>query len=112
MTRFILKRLLEIVPVLFIIVTLVFFMIRLAPGGPFDTEKSVPPEVRENIEAYYHLDLPLHRQYIMYLGPRSKTRTFPSTNSSPWVSRYRSNSASTRSRSPLRSASPRASARR
>lgn len=68
MTRFILKRLLEIVPVLFIIVTLVFFMIRLAPGGPFDTEKSVPPEVRENIEAYYHLDLPLYRQYIMYLG--------------------------------------------
>ena len=68
MTRFIVNRLVEIVPVLFIIVTLVFFMIRLAPGGPFDTEKSAPPEVLENLEAYYHLDLPLHRQYLMYLG--------------------------------------------
>ncbi|HUW62349.1 MAG TPA: ABC transporter permease subunit [Candidatus Bathyarchaeia archaeon] len=68
MTRFIVNRLVEIVPVLFIIVTLVFFMIRLAPGGPFDTEKSAPPEVLENLEAYYHLDLPLYRQYLMYLG--------------------------------------------
>lgn len=68
MTRFIVKRLIEIIPVLFIIVTLVFFMIRLAPGGPFDTEKSVPAEVLENLKAYYHLDLPLHRQYLMYLG--------------------------------------------
>lgn len=68
MIRFVIRRLAEIVPVLFIIVTLVFFMIRLAPGGPFDTEKSVPPEVRENLESYYHLDLPLHRQYLMYLG--------------------------------------------
>ena len=68
MTRFIVNRLVEIVPVLFIIVTLVFFMIRLAPGGPFDTEKSAPPEVLENLEAYYHLDLPLYRQYMMYLG--------------------------------------------
>ncbi|MCX5768699.1 MAG: ABC transporter permease subunit [Candidatus Hydrogenedentes bacterium] len=68
MTRFIMRRLAEIVPVLFVIVTLVFFMIRLAPGGPFDTEKSVPPEVLENLEAYYHLDQPLYRQYLMYLG--------------------------------------------
>jgi oligopeptide transport system permease protein len=84
MTRFVVKRLIEIVPVLFVIVTLVFFMIRLAPGGPFDTEKSVPPEVRENIEAYYHLDQPLYRQYLMYLerlaggdlGPSFKNANF------------------------------------
>ena len=68
MIRFIIRRLLGIIPVLFVVVTLVFFMVRLAPGGPFDTEKSVPQEVRENLEAYYHLDLPLPRQYLMYLG--------------------------------------------
>lgn len=68
MGRFVAKRLAEIVPVLFIIVTLVFFLIRLAPGGPFDTEKSVPPEVLENLKSYYNLDLPLWRQYLMYLG--------------------------------------------
>jgi len=68
MGRFVARRLAEILPVLFIIVTLVFFLVRLAPGGPFDTEKSVPPEVLANLESYYNLDLPLWRQYLMYLG--------------------------------------------
>ncbi len=68
MTRLIVRRLCEAVPVLFVIVTLVFFMVRLAPGGPFDTERKVSPEVLANLQAYYGLDQPLHVQYVRYLG--------------------------------------------
>jgi len=68
MSRFVLKRCLEFVPVLFIIITLVFFMIRLAPGGPFDAEKSVSPAVRKNLEAHYNMDAPLLRQYTHYIN--------------------------------------------
>lgn len=68
MLRIILRRLAEAVPVLFVIVTLTFFLIRLAPGGPFDEEKSVSPEIRQQLEAYYNLDAPLYRQYLDYLG--------------------------------------------
>ncbi len=55
MLRFIVGRLLQMIPVLLIIATLTFFMIRLAPGGPFDAEKSVSPEIRKNLERYYHM---------------------------------------------------------
>src|SRR5215203_2689664 len=55
MLRFIFSRLLQMFPVLLIIATLTFFMIRLAPGGPFDAEKSVSPEIRQNLERYYHM---------------------------------------------------------
>ena len=55
------------IPVLWIIVTLVFFLVRLAPGGPFDAERNVSDEVRKNLNAYYHLNAPLHRQYLDYL---------------------------------------------
>src|SRR5262245_17801805 len=68
MLRFIARRLLETVPVLFILVTLTFFMIRLAPGGPFAAEKNVTPEVLRNLEAHYGMDKPLPRQYLDYLG--------------------------------------------
>jgi len=66
--RFVLRRLLEFVPVLFVIVTLVFFLIRLAPGGPFDADKNVTPGVRAQLEAHYHMDVPLYRQYLDYLA--------------------------------------------
>src|ERR1051325_9386632 len=55
MFRFIARRLLQMVPVLLIVATLTFFMIRLAPGGPFDAEKSVTPEIQKNLESYYHM---------------------------------------------------------
>ncbi len=55
MLRFIFGRLLQMIPVLVIIATITFFMIRLAPGGPFDSEKSVSPEIRKNLERYYHM---------------------------------------------------------
>jgi oligopeptide transport system permease protein len=68
MLRFITRRLLETIPVLLIIVTATFFMIRFVPGGPFTAEKAVTPEVLRNLEAHYGLDRPLHRQYLDYLG--------------------------------------------
>ncbi|MFD2208003.1 oligopeptide ABC transporter permease OppB [Kiloniella antarctica] len=68
MLSFILKRLAGAIPTLLIIVTLAFFLIRAAPGGPFDKERSVPPEVAANLNAVYHLDSPLWEQYLYYLG--------------------------------------------
>src|SRR5436190_961147 len=64
MLRFIARRILELVPVLFIIATVTFFMVRMAPGGPFDSEKNTTPEIRKAIEAYYGLDKPLFQQYL------------------------------------------------
>jgi oligopeptide transport system permease protein len=66
--RFIARRLLETVPVLLIIVTATFFMIRFVPGGPFTSEKAVAPEVLRNLQRAYHLDEPLWQQYTTYLG--------------------------------------------
>ena len=68
MIRFLLRRLLGMIPVLWIIVTIVFFLVRLAPGGPFDSERTVSDEVLKNLNAYYHLDEPLYKQYGRYLG--------------------------------------------
>lgn len=68
MARFILHRLLQAIPVLLVVVTATFFLIRLAPGGPFSAEKSVPAEVQRALEANYRLDQPLAAQYFSYLG--------------------------------------------
>lgn len=68
MFRFIAKRILETIPVLFIIATLTFFMTRLAPGKPFDSEKQVTPEVRKQLEHYYGFDKPLYQQYFIRMG--------------------------------------------
>jgi len=62
-----LKRLLEAIATVFIITTLTFLLLRLMPGGPFDQEKALPPEIKANIEAKYGLDKPLVIQYIDYL---------------------------------------------
>lgn len=67
MGRFILRRLAEFVPVTFLIITITFFLVRLVPGGPFDSEKQVPPEAKKRIEAFYRLDQPLLTQYWDYL---------------------------------------------
>jgi len=61
-------RLLGLVPTLLILITIAFFLIRMAPGGPFDGEKVLPPEIRANLDASYHLDEPLLQQYFRYLG--------------------------------------------
>ncbi|ACB75702.1 ABC transporter permease [Opitutus terrae] len=67
MLRFIARRLFETIPVLLVLITATFFMIRFVPGGPFTAEKAVTPEVLRNLEAHYGLDQPLHRQYLDYL---------------------------------------------
>ena len=68
MSAWIVKRLLLSVPTLLLLVTLAFFLMRAAPGGPFDRERPLPPEVRAQVEAAYHLDEPVLRQYLRYLG--------------------------------------------
>ncbi|HHH12850.1 MAG TPA: oligopeptide ABC transporter permease OppB [Thiolapillus brandeum] len=67
MLRYSLKRLVGAIPTLLILLTLAFFMMRLAPGGPFDSEKSLPPEIQANLDRKYHLDEPLLQQYGRYL---------------------------------------------
>lgn len=67
MWRFIVSRLLQAIPVIFIVITATFFLVRAAPGGPFDAEKAVIPEVKQALERQYRLDLPLHEQYFAYL---------------------------------------------
>lgn len=68
MLKFIFRRLLEAIPTLLVLITVSFFMMRLAPGSPFTGERSLPPEVLANIEAKYHLNEPLYSQYFRYLG--------------------------------------------
>ena len=67
MITFLLKRLFHGLAVIWVVATLTFILLRLAPGGPFDRERKLPPEVLANIEAKYHLDEPLFRQYLRYL---------------------------------------------
>jgi oligopeptide transport system permease protein len=81
------RRVIGAVPTLFIIVTLTFFMMRIAPGGPFDSQRHLPPEIEHNIRAAYNLDKPLYEQYGIYLdrlahgdlGPSYKNHDFTVT---------------------------------
>jgi oligopeptide transport system permease protein len=68
MTALLLRRAAWGLGVLWLVATLTFVLLRLVPGGPFDEEKQLPPEIRANVEAKYHLDEPLWRQYARYLG--------------------------------------------
>jgi oligopeptide transport system permease protein len=66
--RYALRRLLSAIPTLLVIITISFFLLHAAPGGPFDSQKQIPPEIKINIERMYHLDEPLYEQYFRYLG--------------------------------------------
>jgi oligopeptide transport system permease protein len=66
--RYFLTRLAGAVPTLFVIVTITFFLIRAAPGGPFDQEQTLPPEIMANLQSAYGLDQPIWVQYGRYLG--------------------------------------------
>ncbi|MFG6138352.1 MULTISPECIES: oligopeptide ABC transporter permease OppB [Halomonas] len=68
MPGYILKRLLQAIPTLWIVITLSFFLMHLAPGGPFDGERQLPPEIEANLLATYHLDEPVWKQYLIYMG--------------------------------------------
>lgn len=67
MLYFILRRILWGVPVLLTVATITFIIMHIVPGGPFDKEKKLPPEIKANIEAKYHLDRPIYKQYLLYL---------------------------------------------
>jgi len=83
MIRFVVQRLLQTIPVIWVIITVTFFMIRFVPGGPFTAERAVTPEIMRNLEAHYGLNKPLYRQYLDYcssilrgdLGPSFKYPT-------------------------------------
>ena len=87
MLRYFLSRLAGAIPTLFVIVTISFFMIRAAPGGPFDQEQTLPPEIMANLESAYGLDQPVIVQYGRYLralahgdfGPSFKYKDFTVT---------------------------------
>lgn len=67
MLKLIFRRILEAIPTLFALITVSFFMMRLAPGSPFTGERNLPPAVMANIEAKYHLNDPMWLQYVNYL---------------------------------------------
>ncbi|MDF2981891.1 MAG: oppB [Devosia sp.] len=63
-----LRRVLTAIPIVLITITVCFFILRLAPGGPFDGERALPPDQLKNLRAYYHLDEPLIMQFFGYIG--------------------------------------------
>src|SRR5450631_4679565 len=87
MTRYFFKRLAGALPTLFVIITAAFFLIRAAPGGPFDQEQALPPEILANLQSAYGLDLPVWAQYGRYIralahgdfGPSFKYKDFTVT---------------------------------
>jgi oligopeptide transport system permease protein len=78
MLSYALRRLLGVIPTLFVIVTAAFFIMRLAPGGPFDQEQTLPPAIAANLEAAYGLDQPMPVQYGNYLAGLARGDLGPS----------------------------------
>ena len=78
MIYFIARRLVNLVFALFVLATLIFFLVRALPGGPFDREKALPPEVVKNLEAYYGLDKSLGEQYVAFLANAARGDFGPS----------------------------------
>lgn len=68
MLSYALRRALAAIPTLLILIALAFFLVRAAPGGPFDAERNLPPEIEANLEKAYHLDEPLLQQFGRYLS--------------------------------------------
>ena len=68
MLRYTLRRLLGAIPTLFLVIVLAFLLVHAAPGGPFDAERALPPEIERNIAAAYHLDESLPEQFLRYLS--------------------------------------------
>ncbi len=80
MWRFIGIRVLQAIPVIFTVITITFFLVRAAPGGPFSSEKAVSDQVKAALEAQYQLDLPAYQQYFNYLGDLFQGDFGPSFN--------------------------------
>ena len=84
MITFIARRLLQALPTLWLVASATFLLLRLAPGGPFDNEKPVSPEIKAQIEAHYGLDKPLHIQYFQFLGNILRGDLGPSYKYAGW----------------------------
>ncbi|MGB0514689.1 MAG: ABC transporter permease subunit, partial [Wenzhouxiangellaceae bacterium] len=84
MLTYSLKRLASAIPTLLIMITVAFFLIRFAPGGPFDSEKALPPEIQANLERSYRLDDPLVMQYLHYLADIVRLDFGPSFHYRDW----------------------------
>ena len=80
MLRYVIRRLLTAIPTLFLIVTISFFLMRVAPGGPFNQERGLHPTVKANLERVYHLDEPIWKQYLYYLNDLLHGNFGPSYN--------------------------------
>lgn len=80
MLRYVLRRFLTAIPTLFLIVTISFFLMRVAPGGPFNQEKGLNPVIKANLEKQFHLDEPLVWQYLYYLNDLLHGNLGPSYN--------------------------------
>ena len=78
MLRYAALRILGAIPTLALVIAIAFLMVRLAPGGPFDSERVLPENTRENIERAYDLDAPLHEQFFDYVGGLLKGDLGPS----------------------------------
>lgn len=85
MISYALRRLLAAIPTLWLLITLAFFMIRLSPGGPFDSERALPPEIEANLNERYHLNDPLAMQYARYLGDVLRFDFGPSFQYRDWT---------------------------
>ena len=68
MLRYALLRILGAIPTILLVIAIAFLMVHAAPGGPFDEERVLPPEIERNVERAYHLDEPLPKQFVRYLG--------------------------------------------
>ena len=85
MLRHTLYRLLGLIPTLFMLITVAFLLMRVAPGGPFDSEMLQPPDIEANLKAKYHQDESLPEQYFRYLGQVAVLDFGPSTQYKDWT---------------------------
>jgi oligopeptide transport system permease protein len=90
MFSFIFRRVLAFIPVMFAIITITFFLIRLAPGGPFDNERVLSESAKQRLEEAYNLDAPLYVQYFDYLkgvvqGDFGPSYRKPSRTVTEWI---------------------------
>ncbi|MDA3932792.1 MAG: oligopeptide ABC transporter permease OppB [Gammaproteobacteria bacterium] len=85
MLRYAIERLLTAIPTLLLLITLAFFLIRLAPGGPFDSERVLSPEIEQNLNQLYHLDESLPVQYFRYMGQILRLDFGPSFQYRDWT---------------------------
>lgn len=89
MAGFLFRRFLWFAVTMWIVVTVSFFLMRSVRGGPFDEDRALAPEIERNIKARYHLDWPLWKQYLQYLGPlnldEKRAVALGGDGSQPWT---------------------------